>query len=120
MRAPVYLLLIEFGFALAVVVEKELALVAAEAPHAGNHAALDGHTRLLQRVTSTNYDEALFRLTGLRAVVGLADLDTYFSIVKPMKVDLTMNDLLKSIFSKTAQPENGFSPKSQSVRRDKS
>ena len=77
------MLLIEFGFALAVVVEKELALVAAEAPHAGNHAALDGHTRLLQRVTSTNYDEALFRLTGLRAVVGLADLDTYFSIVRP-------------------------------------
>ena len=41
------LLLIEFGFALAVVVEKELALVAAEAPHAGNHAARDGRARLL-------------------------------------------------------------------------
>ena len=76
------LLLIEFGFALAVVVEKELALIAAEAPHAWNHAALHGHTRLLQRVTSSNYDEALHRVTGLRAVVGLAvqinaaDLDT--------------------------------------------
>ena len=41
--------MIKFGFALAVIVEKELALIAAKAPHARNHAAL-GHTWLLQRV----------------------------------------------------------------------
>jgi len=39
------LLLLEVGFALAVIVEKELALIAAKAPHARNHAAL-GHTWL--------------------------------------------------------------------------
>ena len=67
-----YLQLIEFWFALAVIVEKELALIAAKAPHARNHAALGGHARwLLQRVIIVSMRDGLYRSTRLSRVLGL-------------------------------------------------